>query len=194
ANTNLPQFVFTGVKTLVNSAVTTPATGSVTTLTNGSGNEVQSLTLSGTPGNVTLSLAGQVASGAVAYTPAFNEVEHLAFTGTSDPSTRVQLSFTTDGVNFTFGTTATELTYVTGVSPTADDVAAHLRTITGLHDDVNQVDNFAVTGNPGGPFDITFTNQLAATDVRQLVANDDTPPGGGPIIPAGAVITTTTSG
>ena len=57
------------------------------------------------------------------------------------------------------------LTYLTGFSPTAADVFQALQTIPALFDSLHGVSNIQVTGNPGGPFDITFINALGAKPI-----------------------------
>ena len=159
----------------------------VSTTTEGAGNEVQSLSIGGTgAGSFMLSLGGVSGSTPVIATPPVNEVQRLDFSGpgsVSASTSQFQLGF-----NGSFGTQATQLTYVAGVSPTHDDIVAHLNTIPGLFDPAKGISNFLVAGNDGGPFTITFLNQQAAQNVSQLVPFEN-----GTTL-SGAVITTTTEG
>ena len=151
---------------------------SASTVTNGNGNEVQSLSLSGAPGNFALALngvGGVLGTTDLAYAPAFNEVQQLSFSGGVSASTsQFHLGFTTDGVNYTYG--SDPLTYVAGISPTADDVTAYLGggIIPALYDSIHQQNNFTVSGPAGGPFNITFTGQLAGQNVFPLSPLDVT--------------------
>ena len=86
-----------------------------------------------------------------------NEFQQLTLSGTD--GTVARLSFA--GVP---GDIDTTLTLTAGVSPTAQQVLAHLNTIPTL------AGNVAVLGNPGGPFTILFQGAQSLTNVGALSA------------------------
>jgi hypothetical protein len=87
-----------------------------------------------------------------------DEVQSLTVSG--GPGGTVQLAF--GGVT---GSPATALEFE-GLSPTADEVEAHLRTIPALSSSTAA----QVTGNDGGPFTITFGGSLSGVNVEQITA------------------------
>ena len=112
------------------------------------------------------------------YAPAINEIQRLTFNATgnavvADPINFPNLHGSADArFQLKFGTTTgnKELTYLEGVSPTADDVIQALGSIVpDLFDLDNNVSNVIVTGNPGGPFDIQFVNQQAGKPIGQFI-------------------------
>ena len=168
-NTNLPSFSVTGVGT-------SQATGTVTTLTEGNGNEVQTLSLGGTTnGTFTLALGGVVGSASgINYAPAQNEIQTLTFNATGvagTPSGNPGDGSTDSTFHLRFnGITSTKtLDYLKQVSPTADDITQALQSIPELFDPLTNISNFAVSGNPGGPFTITFINGKGAQDISTLI-------------------------
>src|SRR5262249_5000653 len=117
----------------------------------------QTLTLGGTAGG-TLGLSYNGVSATSVFSPT-NEVQTLTIGG-ADTST-FSLSY-----GSTQGTDATKLTVTPGVSPTADQVKAHLNSIQDLNGNVQ------VMGDPGGPFTITFQGALSGIDASELSSND----------------------
>ena len=110
--------------------------------------ETQVLQLSGSSGgSVTLSFGGVSASAAL---PVVNEVQTLALSGTSGGSFR--LSYATTPAAF-------DLSYQPGLAPVASSVEQALNTIPAL------AGNVSVSGNPGGPFDITFVGGLTGQNI-----------------------------
>src|SRR4029078_3068449 len=159
ANTNLPGLSFAGTGT-------TAAIGNVITLTEGNGDEVQSLELSGANnGTFTLSLGGVLGTPAgITYAPARNEAQTLTLNATGVAGTPGAAVPGDGSADSTFklrfnGTTGNkELTFLNVVSPAAPDVFQALQSIPELFDPTTNVANYDVTGNPGGPFTITFIN------------------------------------
>jgi hypothetical protein len=142
----------------------TAATGfNPTAASQGFGNEYQLLTLGGTTG------------GSIKPTFGTNTSEVQTLTVGGADGGKIVLSF-----NGTAGTPATQLTVTAGISPSKDDVLAHLNSISALSGNVD------VTGDVGGPFTITFKNALANQNVAQLA----TVPSGG----ATATVATATNG
>src|SRR5439155_15042481 len=77
-------------------------------------------------------------------------------------------------------------------SPTAAQITAHLNSLSAMFDQVNNVSNFIVSGPDGGPFNITFINQLAGFNVDELVPDESQALNH--TTSSGAVITTVTAG
>src|SRR5439155_1815427 len=135
-NTNLPLFAITGF----GATAAQRATGSFKSLTDGNGNEVQSVSFGGS-GTAILSLGSFPGSTPLPVSPSINEVQRLSFTGTSGTGSVFKLKYQAD-----IGTTGTQLTYIAAgdpsglpASPTVAQIVAHLNTIPELFDSVNNV-------------------------------------------------------
>ena len=111
-------------------------------------NETQVLRLDGdNGGNETFSFGGVSASVAL---PIVDEIQRLTLGGNSGGSFRL---------SYAGAPAAFDLVFQSGLAPVASAVQQALESIPAL------AGNVAVSGNPGGPFDVVFTGSLTGHDI-----------------------------
>src|SRR5581483_11090895 len=123
ANTNLPAFTVAGIGN-------SQATGSISTNVDGSGNEIQTLDVTGAS-SVTLTVLGTASTTPIQVLPAINEVERLTFNATNAATDGSQLRLQFNGTLSSLGSI---LTFQAGNSPKAAEVFQALQTIPDLFD------------------------------------------------------------
>lgn len=150
----------------------------------GGTNEVQRVTITGTPtgGTFTLTYSGQTTAG-IAYNAVAADVQSaLIALSNLAPGDVVVTGGPGPGSFFTvtFGGTlaTTDVAAMTASAASLTGGTSPAVTITTPTAGVAKTQNIGVTGSAGGPYTVTFSNKLASTDVASIVEADNSLTGG----------------